>query len=103
MSQQDNEIRLVIDEQTYAIDPDDLELGEVELIEDEMGVAVQDVDFNRAKAMRVLSYILIHRNDRSFTMDDARKLKLSSFGDVEEPAEEKPKRPTRAAKAPTAS
>lgn len=97
----DDESHLVINGKTYSIHPDDLELGEIEIVEDELDSLLSDVDFNRAKAMRVLSYILIHREDPSFTMDDARKLKISAFGDSdEEPAKAEPaKRPTKAAAA----
>lgn len=80
---QDDAIRLHIDGKEYSLSPDDLELGEVELLEEELDASLDAIDFTRAKAMRVLVYLLIHRDDESFTMEDASRLKLSSLTEPE--------------------
>lgn len=85
---------ITINGKQYTLDPDDLELGEVELLEEEMDCALDKIDFGRAKAMRVLVFILLKREDPEYTMEQASKLKLGSFVEPEEGA----KRPTRAAR-----
>lgn len=89
---------LTINGKSYELDPDDLTLGEVELLEDTCDCAIQDIDFNRANAMRALVFIFMSRSDPSFSMDDAKAMKVSAFGGIEEPAKAAPKRPTKAAK-----
>ena len=101
MPEANDPIRLSIDGQTYSIDPDDLELGEIEIIEDEMDCAIDSVDFGRAKAMRLLAYTVIHRENKNFSMDDAKRLKIGAFSDPDAESENgtgAAKRPTRAAK-----
>lgn len=88
----DSNIRLSIEGKNYDLDPDDLELGEVEIIEDLMGAAISEVDFTRAKAVTALVYILKRREDPKFTLDMARRVKLSAIGEQQEPA-----RPTKKA------
>lgn len=90
----DDAFRLVINGKTYEVKPEEMELGEIELLEDEMDSAVEDIDFGRAKAMRVLVYILMHRDNAAFTMEDASQIRMS---DLQAPEDEKPKRPTKAA------
>ena len=98
----DDGIRLVIAGKTYEVDPDDLTLGEIEIIEDVCDESIQDIDFTRARALIALAYTLIHRENPAFTMEDARKMKVGALGEAEpEPEPEKPagrKRPTPAAK-----
>ena len=94
----DDTIRLTIDGREYSLDPDDLELGEVELLEDELDASLDSIDFTRAKAMRVLVYLLVHRDNPKFTMEDAARLKLSALGDPDPaPVAGAKKRPTKAA------
>jgi hypothetical protein len=99
----DDTITLKIDDKTYTLDPEDLELGEIELLEDEMDSAVADIDFNRGRAMRVLVFIAVHRENPDFSMDDAKRVKISAITDVQQngngsaPAGAR-KRPTKAAK-----
>ena len=99
----DATIALLINGKKYSINPDDLELGEIEIIEDECDEALETVDFRRARAMRVLVYTLMHREDPTFTMDDARAIKLSAIEEQPPepppapPVKGKPRRPTPAA------
>jgi hypothetical protein len=104
MADEDN-IKLTINGKLYEVDVDDLELGEIEVIEDAAGAALANIDFGRAHAIRGLVYVLKHREDDGFTMDDARHLKIGALADpdVEEPDEPAPikatRRPTGAVKA----
>lgn len=91
----DTDSTIVIDGKPYTLDPDDLELWEVELLEDTLDAPLAQIDFNRAKALRVLAYVVLHRDNPSFTLEDAKHIKLSAIGSPEEGA--KAKRPTKAA------
>jgi hypothetical protein len=97
----DDMIRVSIDGRTYTLDENDLELGEIEMLEDELDAPIEQIDFNRAKAMRVLVYLVIHRENPDFTMDDAKAVKVSALvPPTEEPEPDgvtAPKRPTKAA------
>ncbi len=88
-----------IEGKSYAID--DFELGELEWIEDELGCTLDEVDPHSMKAAVRFVYLIKRRDDPDFTLDDARKLKVSVFADPEDArADETPaarKRPTRAA------
>ena len=92
-----------IEGKSYAID--DFELGELEWLEDELECTLDEVNPSSMKAAVRFVYLIKRRDDPNFTMDDARKLKVSVFADPED-EEEAPvprKRPTRAApKAPAA-
>lgn len=100
---QDDTIRLHIDGKEYSLDPDDLEFGEVELFEDELGVPFGEVDWRFTKPTRLLAYLLIHRDNPSFSLEDAERLKIGALN--EQAAEAKTgngngatkKRPTKAA------
>jgi len=87
---------LTIDGKVYSIDPEDLELGEIELLEDELDAPLADIDFNRAKAMRVLVYILVHRDNPAFTPEDAKRIKVSALAEAPT-VSQNGKRPTKAA------
>ncbi len=78
---------------------DDFELGELEWLEDELGCTLDEIPATSMKAAVRFVYLIKHRDNPDFTMDDARKLKVSVFDDPEE-AEAAPaaKRPTRAAR-----
>ncbi len=93
----DNTIRLMVDGKLYVADPDDLELGEVEVIEEFNDAPLADIDFNRARGLVSLVWLVMHREDSTVTVDDVRRIKFSTITDAE--AEEVPKRPTRAKKA----
>jgi hypothetical protein len=98
-------LKLHIDGTQYSIDADDLELWEVEILEDACNQPLEYIDFSRAAAVRALVFIVKHREDESFSMADARRLKVSRLGAPEPdptptPEPEKPaakKRPTKAA------
>lgn len=94
----DNVIHLTIDGKAYHLDPDDLELGEVEILEEEMDRGLDQIDFNRARALRTLVYLMVRRDNPEFTMEDARRIKVSAIVDPgDQPAEPaKTKRPTKA-------
>lgn len=98
----DDNAQLTIDGKAYEVDPDDLELWEVELLEDEMDCSLDAIDFNRAKAMRVLAYLMLRRDNPKFSMEDAKHLKLKAFGEAPEPSSNGngtgAKRPTKAAR-----
>lgn len=92
----DNSIGLTISGKRYEVDQDDLELGEIEIIENAVDKAIEDVDFNRAGAIRALAYVLLHRENEAFTMADALKMKIGDLGDPTPPVEPPKPRPTRA-------
>jgi hypothetical protein len=96
---EDRKMKLKIDGKDYAIDPDDLTLGEVELLETECDAPIEAIDFNRARAMRCLVYVLVHREDPTFEMADAAAVKFSAIGEPDEPEAAGKKRPTKAASA----
>lgn len=73
-------ITIYIEGDAYTILPEDMELWEVELLEDVCDAAIEEIDFNRAKAIRILVYLVRRRRDPEFTMDDARHVKLSTLG-----------------------
>ena len=83
---------------------DEFELGEMEWLYDELGSTLEEINPNSMKAAVRFVYLIKHREDPDFTMDDARKLKLAVFTEPEpEPEKKAPaRRPTRAAK-PAAS
>jgi hypothetical protein len=87
-----------LDGKPYSID--DFELGELEWLEDELGDTLDQINWNSMKAATRFVYLIKRRDDPDFTLDDARKIKLQAFNEPE-PEPEKPKRPTRAAKAAT--
>jgi len=93
----DNTIRLTINGKHHELDPDDLTLGEVELLEEELDQPLEDIDFSRAKAMRVLVYLMVRRSEPQFTLEDAGELKVASIQDASEKKPAAGKRPTRAA------
>lgn len=67
---------------TITIDPDDLSLGEVEAIEDILGKPFSQVFADggvSAKAAVALVYVVMRRDDATFTLDDARAFKIGSL------------------------
>lgn len=96
-------IEFKLNDRVYSLKEEDLELGEVEWLEEEMGAALEDIDFNRVKALTRLMYLMVHRENPDFTLEDAKAMKatvlsdlvpVSQNGDSPSPA----KRPTKAAK-----
>lgn len=74
-------------------DMDDFELGELEWLEDEVG-SLADENLRTMKAAVRFVTIIKRRDNPEFSIDEARKLKLTVF---DEPETEE-KRPTRAAR-----
>ncbi len=89
----DDAMTIQLDGKTYAID--DFELGELEWLEDELDCTLDEINPHSMKAGLRFVYLIKRRDDPDFTMDDARKLKLSIFSEPEE-APPAAKRPTRA-------
>ena len=80
--------------QIEKFDVNDLELGEAADMEDEFGCRIDEIDFGTTKAMAYMLYLIRRREDPAYTLDDARKIKLSAFN--EEP-NGNGDRPTKAA------
>jgi hypothetical protein len=81
-----------------AYDLDDFELGELEWIEDHIGAPLSDEQvLTSMKALVAFVYIIKHREDETFTIEQARKIKLSTLEDRSDGAPKK--RPTKAAPA----
>lgn len=95
----ENTIDLVIQGKTYSFEPDDLELGEAELIEDELNAPLEEIDWRRARAIRCLAFVLLRRDNPAITMDEARGLKVSDFAEAEVngAGAKRPTKPTRKA------
>lgn len=84
-----------IEGKAYAID--DFELGELEWLEDELGMTLDEVNWSSMKAAVRVVYLIKRRDNPEFSLEDARKTSLRVLTDEEEP--KKPagaKRPTRA-------
>lgn len=94
---------LKIDGRTYSLD--ELTLGELEGLEDHMGLPLSQVDVNSARAMRYLVYTVKLREDPGYTLELAgqvRVVDLLSQDDDERPTEEAVVEVDAAELAPTA-
>ena len=94
---------LKIDGRTYSLD--ELTLGELEGLEDHMGLPLSQVDVNSARAMRYLVYTVKLREDPGYTLELAgqvRVVDLLSQDDDERPTEEAAVEVDAAELAPTA-
>jgi len=83
-------IKIHVEGKVY--DLDDFELGELEWLEEEMG----DLSPNTLKTVKaaVRFVTLIKRRDNpSFSLEDARKLKLTVFDDPDEAKKPRPTKP----------
>lgn len=87
----DEGMKVFIEGKEYALD--DFELGELEWLEDELGSLEDERAMRSMKAAVRFVTVIRRREDPDFSLDDARKLKMSVF---DEPT---PERPTKAAKA----
>jgi len=92
-----DETTIILEGKAYKLD--DFELGELEWLEDELGGSLNDREvLGSMKAAVRLAYVIKRRDNPEFTLEDARKLKLSVFNDADEeaePAAGKGKRPTQ--------
>lgn len=68
---------LTIDGKSYSLD--DLTLGELEGLEDHMGLPLSQVDVNSARAMKYLVYVVKHREDAAFTLEMAGDVKVTDL------------------------
>lgn len=73
-------------------DIDDFELGELEWLEDELEQSVDEINFASMKTATRIALLIKRRENSEYTLDEARKLKLSVFD------EEPEARPTKARK-----
>jgi hypothetical protein len=74
---------LVIDGKAYTLD--DLTLGELEALEDHMSLPIAQIDLNSARAMKFLVWLLKHREDNTYTLQQAGDIKIT---DLIQPAAE---------------
>lgn len=103
MADKTEQLTITFDGKEYTLD--DFELGELEWLEEELGIFFADIGsddqaqrvIQSMKAATRLVYIIKKREDPEFTLDEARKLKLSVFDAPQQNGNGK--RPTRAAKA----
>jgi hypothetical protein len=81
---EDNLFRCTIVGKAYEIDPSDLTWGEVEELEIFFGCVADDVDLESARGLLFLAWAAKHRTDSSFTLDQARALRVADieFGAV---------------------
>jgi hypothetical protein len=78
----DDGLKFVIEGKEYAFD--DFELGELEWLEDELdGDILQALRERPMRASVRFLYVIKHRENPEFTLEDARKLKLTIFDEVE--------------------
>lgn len=84
-----------LDGKTYPID--DFEIGELEWLELELDCAIDEINWASMQAVLRIIVLIKRRDNPEFSIDDARKMKLSIF---DEPAEDagNGSRPTKARK-----
>jgi hypothetical protein len=88
-------LQFTMDGKSYDID--DFELGDLEWLEDHIGMPLTaDGALNSMKTMVGFVYLIKRRDDPNFTVEDARKIKLSVLDADDEPDEGK--RPTKGAR-----
>jgi hypothetical protein len=101
MADDDKTLRFTIDGKAYSVDFDDLELGEVEIIEEACDAPLALIDFRRVKAIRGVVFMLMRRDDPDVTMAEVASIKLSAITDT--PDGDAAKRPTKPAAKTAAS
>jgi len=97
MADEGNIIKIKVQDEIFTLNFDDIEIDEMGTVEDLTGRSMNEIDWTSARGMQGIVWIVKHRQDPRFTLQDAGKLR---FGQVEDapPAEgDKPKRPTKAA------
>jgi hypothetical protein len=80
---------LKIDGRTYSLD--ELTLGELEGLEDHMGLPLSQIDINSARAMRYLVYTVKLREEPGYTLELAGQVRVVDLlpqDDDERPTEE---------------
>lgn len=96
----DDALTFHLEGKTYPID--DFEIGELEWLEDELGCSLDEVNFGSMKAVLRIIVLIKRRENPEFSMDEARKMKLSIFDEAEEDTGNG-SRPTKARKGAKAS
>lgn len=87
----DDDLSINFDGKAYALD--EFELGDLEWLEDFIGRSLDGDAIRSMKAAVGFVYLIKRRDDPNFTVEQARKMKLTAF---EAPAPPEPaKRPTR--------
>lgn len=88
-------MQVTVGGETFSID--DFELGELEWAEDQIGMDLDDA----TSMKQALCFVAIvkRRENPGYTMDDARKEKLTVFDAPEQAENGTPGRPTKAARA----
>lgn len=74
---------------------DELTLGEIEFLEEELGAGVGEIDFRSAKAIIRVVYLLKRREDPEYTLDRARGVQLTALEGEPEPVKGAKPRPTK--------
>lgn len=74
--------QMTIDGKEYSLD--DLTLGELEGLEDYLGLPLSQVDVNSARTMKYLVYIVKHREDAAFTLEMAGGVKITDLISADE-------------------
>jgi len=68
---------LTIDGKAYTLD--DLTLGELEALDDHMSLPIAQIDLNSARAMKFLVWLLKHREDDTYTLQQAGDIKITDL------------------------
>ena len=93
---QDSGISITMEGKEYALD--DFELGDLEWLEEYLGSTLDDNQAMRSmKAATAFVFLIKRKEDPEFTLEDARKTKLSVFDEPSTNGKPAKKRPTKAA------
>jgi hypothetical protein len=70
-----------------AVNLDDLTIGDVEDIEEITGMSVQDINWEKPpmKVLRAMVFVSERKSNPDFTLDDARRVKVSELGQAPNP------------------
>lgn len=95
-------VKLNIAGDTFELKFDDLELGEIGVIEELCDRSMRDIDFESARGIQGLVWVAMHRKNPQFTIADAGRIKFSAIQDAvtdesADAAKGKAERPTKAA------
>lgn len=81
---QDSTVRFKLEGNTYEIDPEHLRFGEIEELEVYFDAAYDEIDFESMRGVMFLLYLARKRVEPAFSLDDMRKIDISSFEQVDE-------------------
>lgn len=88
MAEEESELQIELDGKSYRIE--DFSLGDLEWLEDEMGVPFAEIDFTSMKAAVRFIYLVKRRDNEEYSLDDARAEKLNIFRPEENGNGERP-------------